>query len=232
MYLSIIIPTHNESENIGALLSFLKQNADQRLLEIIVVDAQSTDQTQAIAQQMEAKTIVSTQKSRAKQMNLGAKHASGDVLYFVHADTQPPTSYLDDISEAINQKADLGRYRCAFAPTNMWLNANAFFTRYDGLMCSGGDLTLFVRQEVFWQNKGFDEQRIIMEDYAMVQKIRKNKQHRYLIIPKNARVSTRKYRTNSWFRVNIANLTVFAIYATTDDQTLMKRFYQWFLNPY
>ena len=85
--LSVIIPTLNEA---GELPETLKRaRAIPEVLEIIVIDAGSTDDTQAIAREHNC-TVIKSEPSRGKQLRLGAQRASGDVILFLHADTWLP----------------------------------------------------------------------------------------------------------------------------------------------
>jgi len=76
--LSIIIPTLNEQETIAPLLSHLKKYSRTNI-EIIVVDGGSSDETIKVATSLDV-TVISSEKGRARQMNAGAKQATGDVL--------------------------------------------------------------------------------------------------------------------------------------------------------
>ena len=97
--ISIIIPTLNEADCLGSLLDFLNTNTDGNLVkEILVVDGGSIDDTKKIAKEKDA-LVLEAPKSRAKQMNFGANHAKGNVLYFLHADTFPPKSFENEISK-------------------------------------------------------------------------------------------------------------------------------------
>ena len=49
--ISIIIPTLNEALNIGVLIKYLRQHSNDSLLEIIVVDADSSDDTAGVARE-------------------------------------------------------------------------------------------------------------------------------------------------------------------------------------
>ena len=130
MKISIIIPTLNEAQNIGSLVRHLKNSADKNLLEIIVVDAQSTDNTEGVASAAGAKVVQSPKRSRAAQMNFGAKNATGEVLYFVHADCFPPTTFVHDIEQAVLNGFPLGCYRYRFDSRIFLLKINAFFTQF------------------------------------------------------------------------------------------------------
>jgi rSAM/selenodomain-associated transferase 2 len=208
--ISIIIPTLNEAENIGQIIDYLQQNAGASLLEIIVVDAQSADDTEGVARQHGATVIQSLKRSRAAQMNAGAAVAKGAILYFVHADCYPPTSYLSDIVEAINAGFPMGCYRYRFNSKAVLLKINAFFNRFEPLVCRGGDETLFIERAIFNQLNGFDESFCIMEEYDFIRRARQ--QFKFKIIPKYAVVSARKYETNSWWRVQRANAKVFSMF--------------------
>lgn len=210
MQISVIIPTLNEAENIAWLVPFLFENQSGSTLEVIVVDAQSTDDTATIASSLGAKVLQSSQKCRAAQMNLGAQAAKGDVLYFVHADTKPLASYVSDIEASLAQGYDAGCYRYQFDSDRLILKINAFFTRFDRIYFRGGDQTLYVKREVFEALQGFDEYYTIMEDYDFLIRLRAN--YRFHIMQKSILVSARKYDTNSWLRVQLANLKAFRMF--------------------
>lgn len=210
MTFSIIIPTLNEADNITKLVPFLKKNSDNRLLEIIVVDAQSTDETVAKARAHGAKVLASAKRGRAVQMNLGAQKAMGEVLYFIHADCTPPKSYLNDIEQSITEGYPIGCYRYRFDNQSFMLRINAYFNRFEPLWCRGGDETLFITKDTFEHLNGFDENFCIMEEYDFIKRARAI--FPFKIIPKYTVVSARKYETNSWIRVQIANMTAFNMF--------------------
>jgi rSAM/selenodomain-associated transferase 2 len=210
MTFSIIIPTINEAGNIARLIPFLKKNADHRLVEIIVVDAESGDNTEGVARNFGATVFKSYKRSRAVQMNIGAQNAKGDVLYFIHADCLPPISYLDDVEQTFTEGYALGCYRYNFDNQRFIFRINGFFTRFKPLWCRGGDETLFIKKKYFEQLHGYDESYCIMEEYDFIRRARAV--FSFKIIPKYALVSARKYDSNSWLRVQIANLMAFNMF--------------------
>lgn len=210
MRISVIIPTYNEEENITGLINDLRRFGGELLEEIIVVDAPSTDQTASLAQLAGARVIVSERAGRATQMNAGASIATGDLLYFVHADVRINPDYVCDIQQALTEGYTLGCYRYQFDSPRLILKFNTFFQRFDGIWSRGGDQTLFIPKADFESLGGFREDHRVMEDYEFI--IRARKKYQFKVIPKYIIVSARKYDSNSYLRVNIANAVVMWMY--------------------
>lgn len=221
---SIIIPTYNEAENITRLVLHLTENSLNQVAEVIVVDGGSTDNTLTAASAAGAVALLSPKKGRAAQMNLGVKHATGNLLYFVHADSWPPATYVVDIQQALAEGYSLGSYRFKFRSEKLMLRLNSYCTRFDRIMCRGGDQTLFVERAVFEKLGGYKNDYVIMEEYDFI--IRARKEHAFKIIPKDVLVSARKYDHNGYLRVNVANLTVFLMYFAGCSQSQMLQTYK------
>lgn len=209
--LSIIIPTYNEQENLQQLVPYIRTIAPQ--VDIILADSpSSTDNLHDIARRWDARLITAPASGRAAQMNAGASVATGEILYFVHADTRPHPDFMTDIPRAIHQGAHLGCYRYTFDHyPHPFLYINAYFTRFNKIWCRGGDQTLFLQRRIFDQLSGFDTRCLIMEDYDILQRAQSN-QYKFSIIPKNVQVSARKYQTNSYWRVQWANFTLMRMF--------------------
>ena len=222
--ISIIIPTYNEAASIGKLIAYLQLHGKEKVAEIIISDGGSSDETLAIAGQSGAVVFVSPQQGRAAQMNYGADKATGDVLYFVHADSFPPVNFTTDILEAVNDGFDFGRYRTRFDSTNFLLKINAWFTRFNWFICYGGDQTLFVTKELFKQSGGFKNELLIMEEYEFCDRLMKN--HRYKIFTDTALVSARKYEGRSWLKVQLANRKAVQLFKQGASQQEIVRTYK------
>ena len=159
------------------------------------------------------------------QMNAGAAVAQFKIFYFVHADTFPPDTFCDDILSAVESGYDLGRYRTKFAGNKLLLKLNAYFTRFDWFMCYGGDQTLFLCQWLFKTVNGFNETMKIMEEYDFVKRARQY--GRYKIFGKTALVSIRKYKSNSWFKVQRANYIAMKMFKNRhSQQEIVERYSQ------
>lgn len=86
--LSVVIPTLNEEENLGQCVKSLACQTMQNF-EVIIADGGSVDRTVDIAE-TNGFTVLTVEKTRPHDVstakNLGAKHAVGDVLFFLDAD--------------------------------------------------------------------------------------------------------------------------------------------------
>ncbi len=190
--ISIIIPVLNEEKHIFNLLSHLKESAsNQYIKEIILVDGGSTDNTIKIAKKLGVKVVHST-KGRAKQMNFGAQNALGKILYFLHADTYPPSNFDSLIFEARLKGRAVGCFRMRFDSNSWFLSFFAWFSRVNHTICRGGDQSLFIDKEIFISANGFDESYEIYEDNEFIRRI--SKQHHFTVLPEYVVTSARKYR--------------------------------------
>lgn len=206
MKISIIIPTYNEEEHLDALLAQIVSRENSLIEEIIVTDGGSTDLTKVIAEKYKV-TFLNAPKGRARQMNAATKIAKGDIFYFIHADSRPPESFAQDVSNAFAAGFKIGSYRSQFDKDDLRLKINAFCTRFDLLMMRGGDQTLFVCRDFFEKLEGFDEEFVIMEDFDMIRRARKIT--KFKIFEKSALIASRKYDGNNYFQVQVANLRAF-----------------------
>ena len=104
------------------------------------------------------------------------------------------------------------------------MKVNAFCTRLPFIWCRGGDQTLFIRKKDFLKVGKFREDYQIMEDYEFI--IRAKKVLKFKIIPKNVIVSARKYKTNSYLRVQKVNLKVMQMFLSrkASQQEMMETY--------
>lgn len=96
--LSAIIITKNEEDNIGRCVKSVAF-AD----EVIVVDAESNDQTVAIAKRLGAQTFVRPWPGYGPQKNFGASKAEGEWLLFIDADEEVTPELAEEIKKTIHE---------------------------------------------------------------------------------------------------------------------------------
>jgi rSAM/selenodomain-associated transferase 2/rSAM/selenodomain-associated transferase 1 len=168
---SIVIPTLNEAQTIGPTLTSLQDTG----VEVIVVDGCSQDRTKEVAQQYGA-LVLSCSPGRAYQMNEGASHATGDVLLFLHADTQLPPDFLTHVRNTLGQPGVvLGAFRLGFGKRGGWgLSCMAWGNnlRSRWLQLPYGDQAFFLKRSVFYNVGGFADLPI-MEDFELAKRLQK-----------------------------------------------------------
>lgn len=190
--ISIIIPVLNEEKQIATLLGFLDgHRSSPHIEEIIMVDGGSSDRTVSIASEHPLK-ILHSEKGRAKQMNRGAQEAKGSILYFLHADTLPPDNFDLKILDTVTAGADAGCFRMRFDSKNLILSFFSWFSRFNHLICRGGDQSLFVTRRLFDAAGGFNEKYIIYEDTEFIGRL--YRQGTFRVIPDYVVTSARKYK--------------------------------------
>lgn len=226
MKLSIIIPVYNEEATLGKLLAFLKTVASPET-EIIVADGGSTDKTTHVARQHSVQVLHSPKKGRGAQMNLAAAAASGQVLYFLHADTFPPSNFEASIKAALQRGCGSGCFRLQFDVQHWFLQANAWFTRFNINAIRFGDQSLFVRRDVFVAAGGFDEQLLLLEDQEII--IRLRQRTTFAVLPQAVITSARKYSQHGVYRLQASYLLIYTLYRLGVRQKRLLLVYNWLL---
>jgi rSAM/selenodomain-associated transferase 2 len=222
MQLSLIIPTFNEEHNLKRLLPYLHNYSSGYMAEIIIVDCGSSDKTIKIAKEYGAKVIVTNQKGRARQMNIASLEAKGEVLYFVHADTIPPSGFDKLIIDSVREGRNAGCFTSIFDWNHPFLRFCNYFSRLPFWFCRGGGQTLFVSKHLFNACKGFDESMIIMEEYELIDRLTTST--KFKIVKRNAITSARDYRANGPFKLQFVYACVFVLYALGASQDYMLDF--------
>ena len=223
---SIIIPTYNEAAGITALLHHLRRagTATDAAVEIIVADRPGTDATATLARLAGARVVACPRKGRAAQLNQGARQATGSILYFLHADSRPPVGFLADIRGAVAAGYGCGCFRLAFDMPHWFLQAHAWFTRFDMKVARFGDQSLFVQRTIFEQAGGYREDLLLMEDQEITGRLKQLTP--LLVLPGPIITSARKYRENGVFRLQAAFYFLTGLYYLGVAQPTLLRMYR------
>jgi rSAM/selenodomain-associated transferase 2 len=170
MPISIIVPVLNEQANLPAAWQHLSPFMHQGV-QVIVVDGGSTDGTAALARRL-GFSVTPSPAGRARQMNTGAQHATGDILLFLHIDTQLPDGWLAGVQARLHAHVCWGRFDVRITGRARMLKVVAqmmnWRSRITGI--ATGDQALFMTREAFNSVGGFPDQPL-MEDIEMSKRL-------------------------------------------------------------
>lgn len=221
----MIIPCLNEEQALPALIQYLaSHDRDGYIKEIIVVDGGSSDNSLAVASSCGAKSFTCQRRGRAAQMNFGAAMASGDILYFLHADTFPPANFAKQIVETARGLRVAGCYRLRFDLAHWFLKANCWFTRFNIDAVRFGDQSLFVSRHAFTKAGGFDCAMQLMEDQEVIGRIRRHAH--FVVLPDWVTTSARKYLDNGIYRLQLSYLIICILYRIGCGQATLLKVYR------
>ena len=168
--ISVIVPTHNEAAHLPRLLARL--HAMPGVAQIIVADGGSSDETVAVARAAGAR-VVEGARGRGPQQNLGARDASGEILWFLHADCLPPRGAAAQIERATKRGAIGGNFRICFAARGLaprLFEIIARVQRARGVYY--GDSGIWLTRAAWLSAGGFPSWPLF-EDYQLVRQLEK-----------------------------------------------------------
>ena len=198
--ISIVVPVLNEATSIERFLWFLRERAGGA--EVIVVDGGSSDGSVDLARNHCDRCLYAP-RGRAVQMNAGARTASGDTLWFVHADCEVPASCLEQISDALRDPEVVGGFfRIRILNKRIVYRLTDSFAHYAGLILRMrfGDHGFFCRRNAFEKIGGFPDVPL-MEDAEFFRKLRRL--GRIAIIPLRLLNSPRRYEKIGPWRLTL-----------------------------
>lgn len=164
---SVIIPTRNNEKTLTkCLLSIKQQNYPN--IEIIIIDAFSTDQTRRTAERLGAQ-VMQLQSERTKAKNYGARFAKGDYVFFVDSDMILEPNVIRECLNACVEGSIGVIIPEASIGNSVWVRIRDFERRmYQGTKIESA--RFFVRKHIL-EVGGFDEDIITYEESTLPQKL-------------------------------------------------------------
>jgi len=214
---SVVIPTLDEEQRLPAAIQSVRADAD-----VIVVDGGSGDATREVAAR-EGARVLEAPRGRGRQLDQGARAATGEWLLFLHADTRLETGWAaalaalppEVVGGAFRFTVDSPRPAFRVVETAVRLRLRLFALPY-------GDQGLFVRREVYARIGGVPHLPL-MEDVAFVARLRRA--GRLAFPPVRAFTSARRWDRYGIVGTTLRNWSLLALYAAGQSPERLARRY-------
>jgi len=197
--ISVIVPAQNEQDSIVKVIARIKSTARTNAVMQIIVAVNGTDATTERARKSGA-LVAKVGNLRSVALNGGQKLATGDILYFLHADSLPPAGWDAQIIDAYKNGYHAGTFRLRFDIDHALLRLLAWFTQFSWKFIRFGDQSLFVGRNEFIKAGKFNESMQIMEDREIIDRITRHS--KFIVLPQYLVTSARKYRRYGYWRLH------------------------------
>ncbi len=159
--ISIIIPSFNCAQYLGACLDSLLQSSEVKPDEVIVVDDGSTDLSADIASRPDVRLITSeTNNGPGVARNLGVAQASGDILVFVDADV---ALHPDAIGRLVNYFTGQGDCAAVIGSYDNVPSATGMISQYRNLLHRYVHQNTTQQASHFWTGIGAVKKSVFLE---------------------------------------------------------------------
>ena len=126
-FVSVVLPSYNEQENIAEAIQRVEESLGSKLLEIIVVDDNSPDGTWKVVENMENKKVRCIRRMHerglASALARGISEAQGSIVVWMDCDLGLPPEDVPRLVAAIEEGADVAigsRYVNGGADQRAW----------------------------------------------------------------------------------------------------------------
>lgn len=197
-------------------------------VEVIVVDGHSLDDTVREARRAGATVLRARKPGRARQMNQGAKAATGDVIMFLHADSTLPTDYTHLIEASMGRdRHQWGSFRSIdIGIRNLFgsfLIKQGVALRTRLLHKPYGDQCIFVRRETFTEVGGYKDLPLL-EDVDLVSRLSAHAGHPS-IVEHDLKTSGRRWQKLGILRTTLLNQYILLRHAMGADVNDLAKLY-------
>jgi len=221
--ISVVIPCLDEAEALPGLLRALGRESEPH--EVVVADGGSTDGTLAVARAAGAR-VIAAPRGRGDQLAAGAAAASGDVLWFLHADSKVAYGAMGALRRALAAPGTVGgNFRVLFDGDTRFDRFMVWF--YGAIRRLGlfyGDSGIFVRRGAY-EAVGGMRALPLMEDHEFVRRLRRAGRLACVRFPPIV-TSSRRFQGRHPAAIMAGWLGIHLLYAAGAPPTLLARIYR------
>jgi len=201
--IAIVIPVLNDAQALCDLLRTIRDWPEEPREIVVATGSDDTDIVQ-LCREHRCRLLLS-QPCRGKQLDDGARAASADTLWFVHADALPSRTSLTDIDAARASGAEAGFFRFEFIGSRSWHKTVieslvALRTRCGGMPY--GDQGLWVSREAYIDCAGFSHEPLF-EEVRLMKRLRARGHVQSLHT--EIGVAPRRWERDGWWYRSIMN---------------------------
>lgn len=219
MKLSVIIPIGFKEKQLNSLLDQLRDLPKNSEIILVTSDEDNLKHIETNDSDLVIKKILSA-SGRARSMNLGSDKATGEFLWFLHADSKLDNNSISSLLKAIDKNPEqLLYFNLAFydGPKLMKINEWGVRFRTYFLKTPFGDQGLCIRKDIFSRLGKYPENVACGEDHLLVRQARR-KNIKLMRIKSNIYTSGRKYEANGWVKTTILHLYLSVKQAHEDNK--------------
>jgi rSAM/selenodomain-associated transferase 2 len=218
--ISVIVPIKNEGpEPVERFRRFMSDPA----VELLVADGGGNPETTRAFERMGAR-VVPGAGPRGERLARAAEQARGEILFFIHSDSEPPPDALAIIARCAANGAASGAFSLAYREANLRMRWIAWWAnlRSRRLALPFGDQGIFCRRGTYERAGGF-RALPVCDDVDFVRRLKRVS--RLEIRPEKTLTSPRRYREQGAMRQVLRNWRVLAGYFLGVSPEKLERWY-------
>lgn len=222
---SVIVPTLNEEAEVGTAIRSATVALGTRV-EVIVADGGSHDGTVDVAEPLAR--VIRCPPGRGRQLHAGATSARGEILVFLHADTELSPDTGERILDALEDPEVVGGCcrlhvrRNGRSSIRYALLERGIDLRTRWLHTATGDQVIFVRRDAYQLAGGFPDLPLF-EDVALVRCLRGL--GRFVPVDALATTSARRWESAGFMRTVTKHWLLRAAYLARVPPERLARWY-------